>query len=133
MDAHDLNLDGPALAVTDFALTPTIAVIVIASTAPTAACPLCGGLSDRAPSRYTRTIADLPGHNRPVALRLRVRRFRCTTPDCPRAIFCERLPGLVSAHARSTDRLADAHRLLGLARGGEAEARRADHLDIPTS
>src|SRR5262245_50694145 len=122
MDAHDLDLDD-GLAVTDIALTPAIAVIVVASTAPTAACPRCGARSDHAHSRYTRAVADLPGHGRPVVLRLRVRRFHCTAPDCPRALFCERLPGLVAAHARATDRLTDAHRLVGLALGGEAGAR----------
>jgi transposase len=68
-----------------------------------------------------------------VALRLLVRRFRCAQPACPQSIFCERLPGLLAAHARSTDRLAGAHRAIGLALGGEAGIRLADRLDMPTS
>jgi transposase len=132
MEPLDLNLDGHRLAVSDFALTPTVAVVVLTATAPTTTCPTCGSSSERVHSRYLRTVADLPGHDRHVILRPRVRRFRCTTPCCPRAIFCERLPGLVSPHARTTDRLADIHRLVGMALGGEAGARLAERLDMPT-
>src|SRR5262249_30716511 len=58
---------------------------------------------------------------------------RCRQPDCLQAIFCERLPGLLRAHARSTTRLSDAHRSIGFALGGEAGSRLAKHLDMPTS
>jgi transposase len=133
MDADVLNLPSADLAVVDIALTPTLLLVRIASTAAGASCPRCGCMSDRVHSRYTRTVADLPAHDRPVALRLVVRRFRCTTPGCPRAIFCERLPGLASPHARTTDRLAGTHRQVGLALGGEPGSRLAAHLDIPTS
>jgi transposase len=117
----------------DFLLTPSTAVALITSTATDAACPTCGTPSRRVHSRYRRTVADLPCHNRPLVLRLVVRRFRCVHPDCPRGIFCERLPGLLATHARSTDRLADAHRDIGFALGGEAGARLAGRLDMPTS
>jgi transposase len=117
----------------DLFLTPTIAVALLVSSSPTATCPRCGMPSDRIHSHYRRTVADLPCHDRPIALRLRVRRFRCTNPTCPRRIFCERLPGLLTAHARSTDRLSAAHHAIGLALGGEAGSRLAQHLDMPTS
>jgi len=133
MDAHDLNLDGTGFVITDFVLTQTVAVIRLGCTGSMADCPRCGRPSSRVHSHYTRTIADLPAHDRPVALRLVVRRFRCANPDCPRAIFCERLPDLVAPRARTTDRLTDLHRLVGLALGGEPGARLADRLDIPTS
>jgi transposase len=125
--------DGLGLRLDDLALTSTLAVALIASTAPSAACPRCGASSDRVHSQYRRTVADLPCQDRPVALRLRVRRFRCVDPACPQAIFCERLPGLLDAHARATARLTDAHRAVGLALGGEAGARLAADLDMPTS
>jgi transposase len=133
MDARDLNLDQMGLTLIDLALTPTTLVIRLAATAATATCPRCGGPSDRVHSRYTRTVADLAAHDRLVVLRLRVRRFRCPTPDCPQAIYCERLPDLVAARSRTTDRLTEAHRFVGLALGGEAGARLAGRLDIPTS
>lgn len=133
MEAHDLKLDGIDLVITDFVATPTIVMIRLVCIASMAACPRCGYLSGRVHSRYFRTIADLPAHDRPVALRLLVRRFRCGSPDCPQTIFCERLADLVAPHARTTERLTAVHRLVGLALGGEAGARLAEHLDIPTS
>lgn len=133
MDAHDLNLARFGLAVLDLVLTPSLALIRVASTASMAPCPSCGRPSDRVHSRYARTLADLPAHDRPVAIRLVVRRFRCATPDCPQSISCERLPDLVEPHARTSRRLDDTHRLVGLALGGEAGARLAGHLNSPTS
>jgi len=124
---------GAGLRLDDLVLTPTTAVALLVSCAATARCPHCGTASDRVHSRYRRTVADLPCQDRPLALRLVVRRFRCSRPDCPQAVFCERLPGLIDAHARCTARLADAHRAVGFALGGEAGARLAERLDMPTS
>jgi transposase len=106
---------------------------LLVSTSATAACPRCGTSSDRIHSHYRRTVADLPCQDRPVALRLVVRRFRCIQPACPQTIFCERLPALLDAHARSTVGLTGAHRTIGFALGGEAGARLAEHLEMPTS
>src|SRR5258708_4477935 len=133
MDAHQLNLDGFDVAVTDVLVTPSAVALRLISTSTTAACPRCGKLSDRVHSQYLRTLADLACHDRPVLVRLQVRRFRCATPSCSQSIFCERLPMLAKAHARTTTRLTDAHRLVGLALGGEAGSRLAEHLAIPTS
>src|SRR5262245_21264723 len=97
---NDLDIHLPGLAVTEFLVTPGLAVLALASTAPSADCPRCGCTSGRVHSRYRRTVADLPCHGRRVAIRLLVRRFRCPSPDCPQTIFCERIPGMVDAHAR---------------------------------
>jgi transposase len=123
----------PGLRIADLIVTPAVAVALVASTAPTADCPRCGTTSRRLHSHYRRTVADLPCQDHMVALRLVVRRFRCAQPSCPQAVFCERLPGLLAAHARSTDRLTSAHRAIGVALGGEAGSRLADRLDMPTS
>jgi transposase len=122
----DLRLD-------DLVVTPTTAVALLTSIAPSAACPRCGTPSDRVHSHYRRTVADLPCHDRPVALRLVVRRFRCANPGCPQVLFCERLPGLLDAHARAAARLTDAHCPIGFALGGEAGSRLVERLDMPTS
>jgi transposase len=106
---------------------------VIQSTAPTAACPLCGQTSARPHSRYLRRLADLPCHDRPVRLHLEVRRFFCANADCPRRIFAERLPAVAAVHARTTVRLDKAHCNIGLALGGEAGSRLAARLAMPTS
>jgi transposase len=124
---------GAGLRLDDLVLTPTTAVALLVSTAPTAVCPRCGTASDRIHSRYRRTVADLPAQGRLVALRLVVRRFRCGCPDCPRRIFWERLPEMLPSHARSTARLTEAHRDIGFALGGEAGSRLAGLLDMPTS
>lgn len=117
----------------DVVLTPTTAVALLVSTSATADCPRCGTPSDRIHSRYRRTVADLPCQDRPVVLRLVVRKFRCARLDCPQTIFCERLSRLLDPHARSTTRLTEAHRAVGFALGGEAGARLAARLDMPTS
>jgi transposase len=124
---------GAGLRPDDLVWTPTTAVALLVSTAPTALCPCCGTTSDRVHSRYRRTVADLPCQGRVVALRLVVRIFRCTPADCPRRIFGERLPGVLPCQARSTARLADAHRDIAFALGGEAGSRLAGSLDMPTS
>lgn len=54
-----------------------------------ATCPECGGVSGRVHRRYWRTIADLPIAERQASLHLRVRRFRCANPACPRVTFAE--------------------------------------------
>ncbi|WP_166822544.1 transposase family protein [Thalassoroseus pseudoceratinae] len=90
-----------------------------------AACPDCGQETGYIHSRYTRTARDLPIQGRPVRLYLTVRRFFCRNADCLRRVFCEPIPQLLAKHAHSTTRLADAHRTIGLALGGEPGARLA--------
>ena len=117
----------------DFVLTPTTVVALLISNSSTAACPRCGTTTDRIHSHYRRTVADLPCHGHILALRLCVRRFRCSNPTCAQHIFCERLPQLLQAHARSTIRLTDIQRIIGLTLGGEPGSRLAQRLDMPTS
>ena len=59
-------------------------------------------------------------------------KYVCQRPDCPQRLFCERLAGLTRAQARTTTDLDHAHRSIGLALGGEAGARLAAVLSIPT-
>ena len=132
MSPFDLLREFSDLTVRALAATPDLVCIAAASAAPDAACPACGRRTDRVHSRYNRTVADLPWQDRRVVLRLIARRFRCPTAGCPRAISCERLAP-VTAHARTTGRLTDAHRLIGFALGGEAGARLCEHLAAPTS
>jgi hypothetical protein len=64
---------------------------------------------------------------------MHVRRFFCDDDDCPRRTFAERLLDLVSVHARRTVRLTTSLRAIGFAAGGEAGARLAVRLRMPTS
>lgn len=110
-----------------------LVTIFIVMAAPTASCPGCGHDAHRVHSRYTRRLADLPCFGTPVRLELTVRRFRCSSPECPRRIFAERLPGFAAPHARTTDRLRRSHEALGYALGGEAGSRLAVLIAMPTS
>lgn len=113
--------------------SPDRITIVTAPHSASAACPGCGTPSSRVHSRYERVLDDLPWQGRPVSLRIRARRFRCASPDCPRLTFAERLVGTALAAARRTGRLGDLQHHLGLALGGEAGARLAQRLATPTS
>jgi transposase len=74
-------------------------------------------------SRYARQVADLPWLEIAVRLQLQVRRFFCDQLACPRAIFTERLPGIVAPYARRTLRLARLVALVGFLLGGSAGSR----------
>jgi transposase len=70
-------------------------------------CPSCGAVSGRQHSWYQRSLRDLPIQGTPVAIRLRVRKWRCAAPACARSIFAEQLPGLASPYAHQSDAIAD--------------------------
>lgn len=97
------------------------------------ACPDCGQVSWRVHSRYTRTLADVPWARRRVLLHIRARRFFCDNSHCPRRTWAEPLTRLAQRHAHRSERLAQAQQQMGLALGGEAGARLADRLAMPTS
>ena len=105
----------------------------LTATAPTAACPRCAVPSSSVHSRYQRHLSDLPWGTRVVRLQLTVRKFRCRNRACGRRIFTERVPDLVAVYGRHTHRWATALRAIGLALGGNAGARLAARLRLPTS
>lgn len=98
-----------------------------------APCPGCARPSARVRSTYQRTVADLPWGARTVRLRVTVRRFACANPRCPRRIFAEPLGTLAPRHDRRSGRLARALTTVAFALGGEAGARLARRLGLPTS
>jgi transposase len=102
-------------------------------TASTAACPACAVPSSSIHSRYQRHLTDLPWGIRAVRLQITVRKFLCRHSTCVRRILTERLPDLVAVYARKTCRLVAALRAIGMALGGNAGARVAARLRIPTS
>ncbi len=98
--------------------------IVVAATSVRAAgtCPQCDAPSSRSHSSYQRTLADVPWADFSVRIELTVRKWFCSTADCPRRIFTERLPAVVAPWARRTARLANRQRLIGLTVAGSAGA-----------
>jgi len=113
------------------AVEPDRVVITARSDAPDASCPACGTAAGKVHGHYWRTLADLPWHDRCVAWRLRVRRFRCGR--CERRTFAERLPDVAARKGRRTGRLARAQTAIGLAVGGEPGARLSSKLAMPVS
>jgi transposase len=105
----------------------------LTATAPTAACPRCAVPSSSVHSRYQRRLTDLPWGARAVRIQLTVRKFLCRNRACGRRIFTERLPELVAAYGRKTHRLVTILRAIGMALGGQAGARLAARLQLPTS
>ncbi len=96
-------------------------------------CPLCRRPSRRVHSRYARRFGDLPWQGRVGQLDVQVRRFRCSTPECPRRVFAERLPAVALPRVRRTARLVEAQRRIAFSAGGEAGARLASRLAMPVS
>jgi transposase len=105
----------------------------LTTTAPTAACPDCATASSSVHSRYQRRLADLPWGLLAVRLQLFVRKFVCRDVSCTRRIFTERLPDVAAPYARQTTRLVNALQAIGIALGGNAGARLAAQLRLPTS
>ena len=105
----------------------------LTATVPQARCPWCAVSSSSIHRRDQRHLTDLPWGMRVVRLQLTVRKFVCRNTTCTRRIFTERLPGLVAPSARKTDRLITLLRAIGVALGGNAGARLAAHLRLPTS
>ena len=77
----------------------------VEATASQANCPECGATSDRAHSRYVRTIQDLPWQGNPVRFLLTLKKFFCDNQSCPRKIFAQALPKIARRYQRKTSRL----------------------------
>ena len=105
----------------------------LTTTTPTALCPDCALPSSSVHSHYQRQLADLPWGPLAVRLQLFVRKFVCRHVSCARRIFTERLPDLAAPYARQTLRLVNALQAVGIALGGNAGARLAAQLRLPTS
>jgi transposase len=108
-------------------------VVQLRSRHRTAPCPQCGTVSSSVHSSYTRTLADVPVSGLPALLRVRVHRFRCRHPDCPRHVFADLHPGLTRRCARSTEAHRAALQRIGTASGALPGVRLARSLGINTS
>ena len=113
--------------VDDTAAQMTLSVTATPACVP---CPLCHVQTPRIHSRYARTLADLPWGAYAGRLQLRVRKFFCDHPACPRQIFTERLPTVAAPWARQTRRLTQLLLAFGIALGGEAGARLVARLGL---
>ena len=132
MDLGEFLLPGTGLRPRGIILAPGLVAILAEPVASIASCPGCKTPSGRIHGRYLRTVADLPCQGRRVILRLHVRRFRCSNAACSKRTFTEPLQS-VAPYAQATGRLAETHRAVGFALGGEAGSRLSGHLGAPSS
>ncbi|MFD5922951.1 ISL3 family transposase, partial [Kitasatospora sp. NPDC127035] len=119
------------VAVNTLTVHPHRITVHAATTSGLASCPSCATLSGRVHSRYVRRLDDASVGGRPVVIELRVRRFRCGEPSCPRATFVEQVPGLTFRHGRRSQGLQAVLRRVALMLAGRAGARLADVLAAP--
>jgi transposase len=128
-----LPLIPPGLVVQQVVPSSNQITIVTKRRVATVSCPGCGQVSERVHGHYQRRLQDLPCQGRPATLLVRVRRFCCGNPACPRRTFAEPLGTAAARSARRTARLGDVQCQLGLGLGGEAGARLAARLAMPAS
>lgn len=92
--------------------------IALHSTTTSATCPDCG-----TPSRYERTLTDVPYFGLTVTVHLTVRRFHCAAQRCARRTFTEQLPEITAPYARITTRLKQQLELVAVMVGAEPGSR----------
>ena len=96
-------------------------------------CPFCPHPSTARHSGYIRCLADLPWQGLSVRICLSVNRYRCRNHECPRKIFCERVPGVARVHGRSTERLEEIIGVIGYVAGGLPGSRLLERLSVRVS
>ncbi len=76
---------------------------------------------------------SLPCQEYTLRLQLKVQRYFCGNPDCPRRTFIEPIPLIVLKYAHQTNRFTKRLIQLGLALGGEAGARLGRRIGVSIS
>ena len=69
-------------------------------------CPVCGHISHKVHSIYTRRLQDMPCAGIPVNLNIELRKFFCNNSQCDRLIFAEPISG-IKHYSRRTGRVED--------------------------
>ena len=91
--------------ITDAALDEKVTTIFCTPVARNSRCPDCGG-EGRYRDTVVRPLTDLPVAGYPLVLRVAVPRYRCTTLDCGRVVFCQELGKLAWPRSATTRRCA---------------------------
>lgn len=102
-----LLLNADHLVVNQVAFEEEELQLAVESTNQQAVCPACAKQSQAIHSTYLRYPKDLPWANQPVVLQLKVKRFFCHNPACPKKTFAERFPDLVAWYAHRTKRVVE--------------------------
>lgn len=93
-------------------------------------CPACGTVSSRIHGGYSRTVADGAAGGRPVLVLLRVIRFLCGSPACPKTTFAAQADGLTSRYCRRSVPLTGMLTGFGLELAGRAGTRLAGRTGV---
>jgi transposase len=91
--------------ITDAAVDEKQTTIFCSPVARDARCPDCGR-EGRYRDTVIRPMTDLPVAGYPLVLRVAVPRYRCTTPECGRAVFNQDLGKLAAPRSSTTRRCA---------------------------
>lgn len=105
-----------------------LVVFEVRSRAVGGRCPSCAAVSRRVHGRYERMLRDVPVGGQRVVIRVRIRRFKCLSGDCPAVTFAEQIPMLTAPFARYTPVFEDWITRVGLALAGRAGSRLAGAL-----
>ena len=125
------QVDG--LVIEDITLGDERVLVAARAVAAYATCPACGERSGRVHSGYDRRLADAAVGGRPVAIQLRVRRFRCAAAACPKTTFAEQVTGLTFRYGRRSQRLHAVLQVVALMPAGRAGARLTTVLEAVIS
>ena len=107
--------------------------VVSCSLAPKGTCPDCGSKSRRRHGWRHRHLRDISAHGEIVTVDLRVCRWRCASPNCPRSTFSDQEAALARPYSQQTARAAQITSLLGHAAGGRPAERILRRLGIQVS
>jgi hypothetical protein len=91
--------------ITDAAIDEETTTIFCAPVSRNPHCPDCGR-EGRYRDTVTRPLTDLPVAGYPLVLQVAVPRYRCTTPQCGRAVFKQDLGKLAAPRSSTTRRCA---------------------------
>ena len=80
---------------------------------PIGICLDCGLRSRSRHGRSSRDLQDLPVQGKPVTVKLRLSRWRCSYRKCERQTFTDRLPMIAAPYARQTTTVAEIVGMLG--------------------
>jgi transposase len=114
---------------------PTKQSLIISATSQSkkARCPSCKTESGHQHSTYVRMPKGLPWGENSVRFRLKVNRFFCHNPNCPKVTFAEQLPLIVLPHAQRTLSAIDVLRAIAFETSAESVSRISGHLNMETS
>ncbi|MEK8091019.1 ISL3 family transposase [Methylocystis sp. IM3] len=107
--------------------------LISAAAVGSGVCPDCGKRSTRRYGWHERHLQDLPAQGAPVAVKLRLQRWRCRNEACERKTFTALLPDVAAPRARRTERPTEIIYLLGHGVGGRPGERLIKRIGMPTS